>query len=70
MSAPVLDYPDFTSLFDPQTNASLQVLGATLSQRYENGKRRVNAYASRFLQPNEQLMHNCSSAKLELLVLK
>ena len=41
-----------------------------LSQRDENGKSRAIAYASRFLCPNEQTMHNYSLAKLELLVLK
>ena len=70
MSAPVLGYPDFSRPFDLETDASMQGLGAVLSQRDENGKSRVIAYASRSLQPNEKTMRNYSSAKLELLALK
>ena len=70
MSAPVLGYPDFSRHFDLETDASMQGLGAVLSQRDENGKSRVIAYASRSLQPNEKTMQNYSSAKLELLALK
>ena len=63
----MLGYPDFSRLFDLETDASLQGLGAVLSQRDENGKSRVITYASRYLQPNEQTLQNYSSAKLELL---
>ena len=49
ISAPVLGYPDFSRLFDLETDTSLQGLGAVLSQREENGKGRVIAYASRSL---------------------
>ena len=49
MSAPVLGYPDFLRPFDLETDASLQRLGAALSQRDENGKSRVITYASRSL---------------------
>ena len=69
-SAPVLGYPDFSRPFDLETDALMQGLGAILSQRDENGKSRVVAYASRSLQPNEKTMQNYSSAKLELLALK
>ena len=69
-SAPVLGYPDFSRPFHLETDASMQGLGAVLSQRDDNGKSRVIAYASRSLQPNEKTMRNYSSAKLELLVLK
>ena len=69
-SAPVLGHPDFSRPFDLETNALLQGLGAVLSQRDENGKSRVIAYANRSLQPNERTVQNYSSAKLELLVLK
>ena len=70
MSAPVLGYPDFSRPFDLETDASMQGLGAVLSQRDENDKSRVIAYARRSLQPNEKKMRNYSSAKLELLALK
>ena len=53
-SVPVLGYPDFSSPFDLETNALLQGLGGVLSQRDENGKSRVIAYASRSLHPNEK----------------
>ena len=48
-SVPVLGYPDFSRPFDLETDASLQGLGDVLSQRDENGKSRVIAYASRSL---------------------
>ena len=51
-SAPVLGYPDFSRPFDLETDASMQGLGVVLSQRDENGKSRVIAYASGSLQPN------------------
>ena len=70
ISVPVLGYPDFSRPFDLETDALMQGLAAVLSQRDENGKSRVIAYASRSLQPNEKTMQNYSSAKLELLVLK
>ena len=69
-SVPVLGYPDFNRLFELEMDASLQGLGAVLSQRDETGTSHVIAFASRSLQPSEQLMHNYSSAKLELLALK
>ena len=69
-SAPVLGYPDFNRPFELETDASLQGLGAVLSQRDETGTSRVIAFASRSLRPSEQSMRNYSSAKLELLALK
>ena len=56
MSVPVLGFPDFSRPFDLETDALLQGLGAVLSQRDENGKSRVIAYASRSLHPNEKTM--------------
>ena len=70
VTAPVLGYPDFNWEFMLETNASLQGLGAVLSQQDETGKLHVIAYASQSLHPSERSMHNYSSAKLELLALK
>ena len=69
-SAPVLGYPDFNHPFKLEMDASLQVLGVVLSQRDETGTIHVIVFASRSLWPSEQVMHNYSSAKLELLALK
>ena len=69
-SAPALGYPDFSCPFELETDALLQGLGTMLSQRDETGTSHVIAFASRSLQPSMQSMHNYSSPKLELLVLK
>ena len=69
-TAPVLSYPNFTREFILETDASLKGLGTVLSQQQKDGSIRVIAYASRSLHPSERSMHNYSSAKLELLVLK
>ena len=66
----MLGYPDFSQPFKLETDTSLQGLGAVLSQRDKNGISHVIAFASRSLQPNEQLVQNYSSAKLELLAMK
>ena len=66
----VLGYPDSNHPFDMKTDTSLQGLGAILSQRDNNGKGHVVAYASRFLHPNEHFMSNYSLAKVELFMLK
>ena len=70
VTAPVLGYPDFNREFVLETNASLQGLGAVLSQQDETGKLHVIAYASQSLCPLERSMCSYSSAELELLVLK
>ena len=70
MPAPVLGYPDFNREFVLETNASLQGLGAVLSQQDVTGKLSVIAYASQSLCPSERSMHNYNSAKLELLAIK
>lgn len=67
-TAPILGYPDFTKPFIVETDASLQGLGAILSQQQEH--KVVIAYASRSLKPTEKNMTNYSAAKLELLALK
>ena len=70
VTTPVLGYPDFNRKFMLETNASLQGLGAVLSQQDETRKLHVIAYASQSLHPSERSMPNYSSAKLVLLVLK
>ena len=69
-TAPVLGYPDFSREFILETDASLNGLGAVLSQQGKDGTICVIAYASHSLHPSERSMCNYSSAKLELLVLK
>jgi len=67
-TAPVLSYANYGEPFVLETDASMQGLGAVLSQ-YSGGQLRVVAYASRSLRPNERNMNNYSSRKLELLAL-
>ena len=69
-NAPVLDYSDFSREFILETDASLNGLGAILSQQGKDGQISVIAYASQSLHPSERSMYNYSSVKLELLVLK
>ena len=69
ISAPVLNYADFSRPFILEIDASYSGLGAVLSQETENGVRPV-AYASRGLRPTERNMSNYSSMKLEFLALK
>ena len=68
-SAPILGHPDFTKPFILEVDASMQGLGAVLSQKQEDGMV-VLGYASRGLRPHEKNMDNYSSRKLELLALK
>ncbi|VDI45594.1 Hypothetical predicted protein [Mytilus galloprovincialis] len=68
VTAPILSYAKFDEPFILETDASMQGLGAVLSQ-FVDGKLRVVAYASRALRPNERNMDNYSSRKLELLAL-
>ena len=69
-TAPVLGYPNFSREFILEIDASLNGLGAILSQQGKDGQIRVIAYASHSLHPSDRSMHNYSSAKLELLALK
>ena len=46
LTTPVLGYPDFNREFVPETDASLQSLGAVLSQQDETGRLCVMAYVS------------------------
>ena len=54
--ASVLGYPGFSHPFELEMDASLQGLGAVLCQRDETDTSHVIAFASRSLQPSEQLM--------------
>ena len=69
-TAPVLGYPDFSREFILEIDASLNGLGAILSQQGKDRQIHVIAYASHSLCPSERSMRNYSSAKLELLALK
>ena len=69
-TAPVLGYPDFSREFILEIDASLNGLGAILSQQGRDGQICVIAYVSCSLHPSKRSMHNYSSAKLELLALK
>ena len=69
-TAPVLGYPDFSREFILEIDASLNGLGAILSQQGKDGQICVIAYVSRSLRPSKKSMCNYSSAKLELLALK
>ena len=53
-TAPVLVYPDFERGFVLETDASVQGIGAVLSQRKEDQRLHPIAYASRALSPAEQ----------------
>ena len=53
-TSPVLAYPDFSRAFILETDASVQGIGALLSQRQEDQRLHPIAYASRALSPVEQ----------------
>ena len=67
MTAPVLAFADFEQPFLLETDASGNGLGAVLSQKQEDGKFHLVAYASRGLKSSEKNYH---SLKLEFLALK
>ena len=68
--APMLVFADFEKPFILETDASFEGLGAILSQKQDNGKVKVVAYASRRLHPTERNELNYSSYKLEFLAMK
>ena len=70
MEAPVLAYLDYSKPCILETDASLKDLGAILSQKEDDNKVHVIAYASRSLCPLEKSMRHYSSAKIELMALK
>ena len=67
VSAPILGYPIIGKPFILHTDASLNGLGAVLYQKYQEGKIRVIAYASRSLSKSER---NYAAHRLEFLALK
>ena len=64
---PVLAYANYKSPFILHTDASTTGLGAVLSQKQDDGTKRVVAYASRSLNKAER---NYDAHKLEFLALK
>ena len=64
VAAPILAYPDFGRDFILETDASINGLGAVLSQEQEDGKAHPVAYASRALSPTEK---NYGITELETL---
>jgi hypothetical protein len=63
-SPPILAYPDLDKPYILYTDASTYALGAILSQKIDDKKERVIAYASRTLNKHEQ---NYSITELECL---
>ena len=66
----MLGYPEFTKDCILETDASLKGMGAVLFDEDNTGKVCIIANTSQTFRPSEQSMHNYSSAKSELLVLK
>ena len=62
--APILAYPAFTKEYILETDASIQGIGAVLSQTQDDGKPHPVAFASRGLSPAER---NYSITDLETL---
>ena len=67
LTAPVLAFADFKNSFLLETNASIEGLGAVLSQKQDDSWYHPIAYASRGLKGCESRYH---SSKLEFLALK
>ena len=67
LTAPVLAFADFKKPFLLETDASIEGLGAVLSQKQDDGHYHPVAYASRGLKGGELKYH---SSKLEFLALK
>ena len=67
LTVPVLAFADFKKPFLLETDASIEGLGAVLSQQQDDGRYHPVAYASRGLKGGELKYH---SSKLEFLALK
>ena len=67
LTAPVLAFADFKKPFLLETDASIEGLGAVLSQQQDDGRYHPVAYASHGLKGGELKYH---SSKLEFLALK
>ena len=67
LQAPILSFPDFTKPFLLETDASGRGLGAVLSQKQEDGRYHLIAYASHVMNETEQRYH---SNKQKFLALK
>ena len=67
LTAPVLAFADFKKPFLLETDASIEGLGAVLSQKQDNNRYHPITYASRGLKGGELKYH---SSKLEFLALK
>ena len=67
LTAPVLAFADFKKPFLLETNASIEGLGAVLSQEQEDGRYHLVAYTSHGLKGGKLKYH---SSKLEFLALK
>ena len=67
LMAPVLAFADFKKPFLLETDASIEGLGAVLSQKQDDGRYHPITYASRGLKGDELKYH---SSKLEFLALK
>ena len=67
LMAPVLAFADFKKPFLLETDASIEGLGAVLSQKQDDGRYHPVTYASRGLKGGELKYH---SSKLEFLALK
>ena len=67
LTAPVLAFVDFKKPFLLETDASIEGLGAVLSQKQDDGRYHPVAYASRGLKGGELKYHY---SKLEFLALK